>query len=80
MERAQIPNFDPSKVPPATPQENYNDDLFLGSFSKSKKVWAGVQKRGTSPQIEESQDYLDHISQALGASFPLTAEIEIPLR
>ena len=78
MEMAIIPIFGPTAVPPATPQNDYNNDLSLGSFIQSKKVWAAVQKRGTAPQIEESRGYLCHIRQAIGASFPMAAETELP--
>ena len=69
MERAIIPIVGPASAPPAKTQNDYDNDLSLGSFIQIKKVW-GVRKRGTYPQIEASGGYLDHISKAIGGAFP----------
>ena len=78
MKRAAIPCFKPEVVPPPSPCESYNDDLVLGCFTKNDLTWAGTQKKGTSPMIEHSLDYLDHIRQACAKNFPLSADVELP--
>ena len=46
MQNAIIPKFDPNLVPDVRVRVDYNDDLYLGSFEKSNKIWAGAQKKG----------------------------------
>ena len=77
MEGAIIPKFNPSKVPKLGYQQDCNDDIRLGSFQPSKFVWAGLQKKGVSPLIEDPKDYIDHILRATIAVSPLT--VDMPL-
>ena len=58
MERGRIPNFGPTKVPLATPQVDYNDDLFLGSFIKSKKAWAGPKNGRLTLRLKNRRNTL----------------------
>ena len=78
MEDARIQAFDPNLEWNIQKHSDCNDDLSLGGFLQSKKVWAGTQKRGISPEITDARDYLDHIHQAVRADFPLTADIPLP--
>ena len=59
-------------------QQGCNGDLYLGSFLQSKLIWAGLQRKGVSPLIEDPKDYIDHILKATWAIFPFSAEIPLP--
>ena len=78
MKGALIPEFNPSKVPKLNYQQDCNDDLRLGSFEPSRFVWAGLQRKGVSPLIEDPKDYIDHILRATRAIFPLTVDMPLP--
>ena len=78
MQNACIPKFDPNLVPDVRVRVDYNDDLYLGSFEKSNKIWADTQKQGVTPEITGRPSYPDRVTQALTAEFPLTKEIPTP--
>ena len=77
-DRSFIPEFNPNLDWSITKHIDCNDDLNLGSFEQSKKVWAGTQKKGVNPDIQDATDYLGHIFKAVKADFPLTQPIAIP--
>ena len=78
MRNAYIPKFDPNLVPDVRVMVDYNDDLHLGSFEKSNKVWAGTQKKGAAPEITGKPSYSEHATQSIETEFRLTKEIPIP--
>ena len=78
MQNAPIPNFDPNLVPDVRVRIYYNDDLYLGSFQKSNKIWGGAQKKGAIPGVIGKPSYYEHVTQALTTEFCLTKEIPIP--
>ena len=77
-DRSLIPEFNPNLDWSITKHRDCNDDLALGAFEQSKKVWAGTQKKGVNPDIQDATDYLGHIFKAVKADFPLTQPISIP--
>ena len=77
VKQARIPSFDVKAVPFLRKHESCNEDLFLGSFTKSNLIWAGSQKKGTPPAFA-AESYLDHIDQALKQDFPLSSPIPLP--
>ena len=54
MGNATIPKFDPNIVPDVLVRVDYNDDLHLGPFGKSNKIWDGAQKKGPPRQFPGS--------------------------
>ena len=70
MQNASVPKFDPNLVPDVRVRADYNDDLQLGSFGKSNKIWAVAQKKGVTPEILGKPSYSDHVTHALSAEFP----------
>ena len=76
--KALIPEFGHTKVPIMERIYDCNDDLTLCPFEQSKFLWAGLQKKGVSPQIVDPKDYIDHISRATKALFPRSMDIPLP--
>ena len=78
MKKALIPKYVSDWVPKLVDSKDYNDDLILGSFEKNKRIWAGLQKKGVSPEIIGALSYEDHIAKATGTLFPLTMDTPLP--
>ena len=78
MQNASIPKFDPNLVPDVRVRVDYNDDIYLGPFEKSNKIWTGTQKNGAAPEIPGEPSYYDHVTKALQTEFCLSKEIPIP--
>ena len=72
-----IPAFNQHVVPILRKYQDYNEDLFLGSFTKRELIWAGSQKKGATPDFTAAS-YLGHIAQAVQQDFPLSTPIPLP--
>ena len=54
VKQATIPVFNAQVVPVLIKHQDCNEDLIVGSFTKSKLIWAGSQKKGTTLPLPRS--------------------------
>ena len=64
VKQAMDPALNDQVSPVLRKHQDCNEDLLLGSFTKSKLIWDGSQKKGATPAFT-AESYLDHIAQAV---------------
>ena len=76
--RAQIPKWSDSFNTRPKQLPNYNNDLYIESYQKSKYHTSGQQRKGIFESVIGATDRHDHIVKACALEFPLAKDIKLP--